>query len=199
MRAAVRIRRRRISIRATRSTASWPAKAHAGDMPNLYVPQSGELSVEVVNTGDHAGEGQAEFVFDNDGSALVIHAKADDYKTDPAGNAGDRIACGVIQQSGASTVGSAPAPAPKPRCRSSNAQSSARDQDPVVEIEQHRRIVFLAGLVGKIRARPVPGRDRAQPQRADVARGPATRSSPAPPTRRTPCRRRTAARHAGRR
>jgi Cu-Zn family superoxide dismutase len=49
-------------------------------------------------------------VFDNDGSALVVHAKADDYKTDPAGNAGDRIACGVIQQSGASTVGAAPAP-----------------------------------------------------------------------------------------
>jgi len=39
-----------------------------------------------------------------------MHAKADDYKTDPAGNAGDRIACGVIQQSGASTVGNAPAP-----------------------------------------------------------------------------------------
>jgi Cu-Zn family superoxide dismutase len=36
-------------------------------------------------------------VFDDDGSALVIHAKADDYKSDPAGEAGDRIACGVIQ------------------------------------------------------------------------------------------------------
>jgi Cu-Zn family superoxide dismutase len=40
----------------------------------------------------------------------VVHAKADDYKTDPAGNAGDRIACGVIQQSGAATVGSSPPP-----------------------------------------------------------------------------------------
>jgi len=55
-------------------------------------------------------QGKPNSVFDNDGSSLVVHAKADDYKTDPAGNAGDRIACGVIQQSGAATVGSAPVP-----------------------------------------------------------------------------------------
>ena len=53
-------------------------------------------------------KGKPNSVFDADGSSLVIHAKADDYKTDPAGNSGDRIACGVIQQSGA-TVGSSPA------------------------------------------------------------------------------------------
>ena len=88
-------------------------EAHAGDMPNLYVPQSGELSVEVVNAAVSLEKGKPNSVFDNDGSALVIHAKADDYKTDPAGNAGDRIACGVIQPSGASTVGGAPAPAPR--------------------------------------------------------------------------------------
>ena len=79
-------------------------------MPNLHVPQSGELSVEVVNSAISLEQGKPNSVFDNDGSALVVHAKADDYKTDPAGNAGDRIACGVIQQSGAATVGSAPAP-----------------------------------------------------------------------------------------
>ena len=89
-------------------------EGHAGDMPNLYVPQSGELSVEVVNTAISLEKGKPNSLFDSDGSSLVIHAKADDYKTDPAGNAGERIACGVIQQSGASTVGSAPAPAPKP-------------------------------------------------------------------------------------
>ena len=88
-------------------------EGHAGDMPNLHVPQSGELSVEVVNAAISLEKGKPNSVFDNDGSALVIHAKADDYKSDPAGNAGDRIACGVIQQSGASTVGSAPEPAPK--------------------------------------------------------------------------------------
>ena len=89
-------------------------EGHAGDMPNLYVPQSGELSVEIVNTAISLEKGKPNSLFDNDGSSLVIHAKADDYRTDPAGNAGDRIACGVIQQSGASTVGSAPAAAPKP-------------------------------------------------------------------------------------
>ena len=85
-------------------------EGHAGDMPNLHVPQSGELSVEVVNSAISLDQGKPNSVFDNDGSSLVVHAKADDYKTDPAGNAGDRIACGVIQQSGATTVGSSPAP-----------------------------------------------------------------------------------------
>jgi len=69
---------------------------HAGDMPNLEVPADGKLKVEVLNTilklkGENA-------IFDDDGAALVIHAKADDYKTDPAGEAGDRIACGVIEK-----------------------------------------------------------------------------------------------------
>ena len=82
-------------------------EGHAGDMPNLHVPQSGELSVEVVNSAISLEQGKPNSVFDNDGSSLVVHAKADDYKTDPAGNAGDRIACGVIQQSGAATVGGA--------------------------------------------------------------------------------------------
>ena len=88
---------------------------HAGDMPNLHVPQSGELSVEVMNTAVTLEKGKPNSLFDNDGSSLVIHAKADDYKSDPAGNAGDRVACGVVQESGAggATVGSSPAPAKK--------------------------------------------------------------------------------------
>jgi Cu-Zn family superoxide dismutase len=81
-------------------------EAHAGDMPNLHVPQSGNLSLEVVNTAVSLDKGKPNSLFDNDGSSIVLHAKADDYKTDPAGNAGDRIACGVIQPSGA-TVGGA--------------------------------------------------------------------------------------------
>ena len=70
--------------------------AHAGDMPNLYIPASGELIVEVANPAITLVEGKPNSVFDADSSAIVIHAGADDYKTDPTGNAGDRVACGVI-------------------------------------------------------------------------------------------------------
>ncbi len=70
---------------------------HAGDMPNLHIPASGELTVEVVNTAITLDKGKPNSVFDADGSAIVIHASADDYKTDPTGNAGDRIACGVVE------------------------------------------------------------------------------------------------------
>ena len=72
--------------------------AHAGDMPNLDVPASGALSIDVVNDAVTLAKGKPNSVFKDGGTALVIHAKADDYKTDPAGNAGDRIACGVIEQ-----------------------------------------------------------------------------------------------------
>jgi Cu-Zn family superoxide dismutase len=71
-------------------------EGHAGDMPNLHVPQGGQLMVEVLNTGITLDKGKPTSVFDADGSAVVVHAGADDYKSDPAGNAGDRIACGVI-------------------------------------------------------------------------------------------------------
>lgn len=71
---------------------------HAGDMPNLYVPASGELVVEIANPGISLVKGQPNSVFDADGSAIIVHAGVDDYKTDPTGNAGDRIACGVIAE-----------------------------------------------------------------------------------------------------
>ena len=70
---------------------------HAGDMPNLHVPQSGDLTVETVNANITLEKGKPYSVYDADGSAIVIHAGSDDYKTDPAGDAGARIACGVIQ------------------------------------------------------------------------------------------------------
>jgi Cu-Zn family superoxide dismutase len=70
--------------------------AHAGDMPNLHVPASGELVVEIANPAISLVKGQPNSVFDADGSAIVVHAGVDDYKTDPTGNAGDRIACGII-------------------------------------------------------------------------------------------------------
>jgi superoxide dismutase, Cu-Zn family len=70
---------------------------HAGDMPNLHVPANGDLTIEVLNATITLDKGKPNSVFDADGSALVIHAGKDDYTTDPAGNAGDRIACGVVQ------------------------------------------------------------------------------------------------------
>ena len=79
-------------------------EGHAGDMPNLHVPQSGQLEVEVVNAAISLDEGKPNSVFQPAGTSIVIHAGKDDYKSDPAGNAGDRIACGVIQE-GVSTVG----------------------------------------------------------------------------------------------
>jgi Cu-Zn family superoxide dismutase len=69
---------------------------HAGDMPNLHIPASGELMVEVMNAAITLEKGKPNSVFDEDGSALVVHAGKDDYKTDPTGDAGGRIACGVI-------------------------------------------------------------------------------------------------------
>jgi Cu-Zn family superoxide dismutase len=67
---------------------------HAGDMPNVYVPDSGKLDFDVFNTRVSLDE----TLFDNDGAAIVIHEGADDYETDPAGDAGQRIACGVIEE-----------------------------------------------------------------------------------------------------
>jgi Cu-Zn family superoxide dismutase len=71
-----------------------PEGPHAGDMPNLHVPSDGKLQVEVLDPIVTLNEKAA--LLDQDGSALVIHAGVDDYVSDPAGNAGDRIACGVV-------------------------------------------------------------------------------------------------------
>jgi len=73
-----------------------PEGHHAGDMPNLYIPQSGELVVEVLNPAITLEQAKPNSVFGPNGTAIVIHAGVDDYRTDPAGNAGSRIACGVI-------------------------------------------------------------------------------------------------------
>ena len=68
---------------------------HAGDIPNFTVNAKGEMKGTIVAAGATMGT-DSHSIFSNGGTALVIHAKADDMKSDPAGNAGDRIACGVI-------------------------------------------------------------------------------------------------------
>jgi Cu-Zn family superoxide dismutase len=72
-----------------------PAGPHAGDMENIAVGSDGTLKTTITNSNITMGNGPNS-VFSNGGTALVIHAKADDGKSDPAGNAGDRLACGVI-------------------------------------------------------------------------------------------------------
>jgi Cu-Zn family superoxide dismutase len=71
---------------------------HAGDMPNLHIPASGELTVEVLNAMVTLEKGKPNSLFHPGGTALVIHAGKDDYKTDPAGDAGGRIACGLVAE-----------------------------------------------------------------------------------------------------
>jgi superoxide dismutase, Cu-Zn family len=74
-----------------------PEGHHSGDMPNFVVRPDGSAKVSILNKDVNFGS-NSHSLFSNGGTALVIHAKADDMKTDPAGNAGDRIACGTITQ-----------------------------------------------------------------------------------------------------
>jgi superoxide dismutase, Cu-Zn family len=75
-----------------------PEGPHAGDFPNIYVGE-GAVQVEYITDRVSLGEGDNS-LFDDDGSALVIHEGQDDYVSEPAGDAGARVACGVIQKSG---------------------------------------------------------------------------------------------------
>jgi superoxide dismutase, Cu-Zn family len=84
-----------------------PAGPHAGDGPNLQLAD-GSATYEVVNDRVTLGSGPNSLL-DADGSALVVHAGPDDQVTDPSGNSGDRIACGVI------VAGPAAAPAELPQ------------------------------------------------------------------------------------
>lgn len=69
-----------------------PMGPHAGDLPNMKVDEKGHGHISFTLTG-----GTFEQLMDQDGAALVVHAGEDDYKSDPAGNSGGRIACGVFQ------------------------------------------------------------------------------------------------------
>jgi len=72
-----------------------PEGHHAGDMPNFTVKPSGMAKLNVMDPDVTLADGPNS-VFTGGGTALMIHEKADDLKTDPAGNAGNRIACGTI-------------------------------------------------------------------------------------------------------
>lgn len=74
-----------------------PTSTHAGDMPNLLVGPDGIGTIITHAPLVTLREGK-QSLFQSAGTAVVIHAQADDFRTDPAGNAGERVACGVIQK-----------------------------------------------------------------------------------------------------
>lgn len=69
--------------------------AHSGDLPNITIGADGRGMLHFSVPGATL-EGQGASLLDADGAAVVIHANADDYRTDPSGNSGGRIACGVL-------------------------------------------------------------------------------------------------------
>ena len=74
-----------------------PTGPHAGDLPNVAIVADGTADYNAVTPLITLSLGNpVASIFDDDGSALLIHAQADDYRTDPSGNSGGRIACGVI-------------------------------------------------------------------------------------------------------
>lgn len=74
-----------------------PKGFHAGDLPNIQVKEDGTVVADIVSNQVTLEKGAPNSLLKPGGTALVIHEKADDYVTDPAGNSGDRIACGVIR------------------------------------------------------------------------------------------------------
>jgi len=72
-----------------------PQGHHAGDLENITIGKGGTLKTSFTIPGVTLGEGK-DSLFHEGGTSLVVHASPDDYKTDPAGNAGARMACGVI-------------------------------------------------------------------------------------------------------
>ena len=72
-----------------------PRGPHAGDLPNVTIEADGSGRLETTTDRITLGAGSTS-LFDGDGSALVVHGSADDFMTDPTGNSGARVACGVI-------------------------------------------------------------------------------------------------------
>lgn len=72
---------------------------HPGDFPNVHVGQDGVLKVEFFTDRLSLRDGETPLL-DEDGSAVMVHSDPDDYASQPSGEAGDRIACGVVRQPG---------------------------------------------------------------------------------------------------
>jgi Cu-Zn family superoxide dismutase len=74
-----------------------PKGFHAGDLPNIQVAADGTVRADVESKNVTLKKGEPNSLLRKGGTSLVIHEKADDYVTDPSGNSGSRIACGVIR------------------------------------------------------------------------------------------------------
>ncbi|WP_337100179.1 superoxide dismutase family protein [Paenibacillus sp. YIM B09110] len=74
-----------------------PKGFHGGDLPNIEVGADGKVTADLETAVVTLKQGQPNSIIKADGAALVIHEKADDYVTDPSGNSGARIACGVVK------------------------------------------------------------------------------------------------------
>lgn len=73
-----------------------PEGPHAGDFDNIEVGEDGKVNIEMTTDKVTLEKGQDNTLYTDEGTALVIHAEADDYTSQPSGDAGERIACGVI-------------------------------------------------------------------------------------------------------
>ena len=77
-----------------------PKGPHDGDLWNVEVPAGGSLRMEQYNARVTLEEGREDSLLREGGTSLIVHAKRDDYRTDPSGDAGSGIACGVITKTG---------------------------------------------------------------------------------------------------
>ena len=125
-------RRVGISIPNKKHGLENPEGHHAGDMPNFTVGSDGTAKTTVTNKDVTMGEDNHS-VFSNGGTALVIHAKADDMKSDPAGNAGDRIACGTVTKE--LTCGTIPPKSERPSA--TNSKRCCKNNEKGVPIPWH--------------------------------------------------------------
>ena len=73
------------------------AGPHAGDLPNIHVSEDGTAQTQHIIPVISLNEGEDGYLLDDDGTAIIVHAGPDDYQTDPSGDSGDRIACGVFE------------------------------------------------------------------------------------------------------
>ncbi len=94
---------------ATPGATPSPDEAHAGDFGNLTAEEDGSARFELTTDRVTLESGQEMSLDDADGSALVIHADPDDLQTDPAGNSGERVICGVIYPLAATPAAGTPA------------------------------------------------------------------------------------------